>query len=622
MKKQCAAFLALILVLACLTQAFAAPPSILEALTPESLNKQINAFIQEHEATTAGVSIAVIRGDETLYRTDYGYADIANQLTVDKDSVFEWGSVTKLLVWTSVMQLAEQGKLDLNAPVSTYLPDGFFKRLTYDDPITMMNLMHHDAGWEDTIFELFVKPQAATASLEDALQRSEPRQNRRPGHSVGYSNYGVALAGYIVERISGEPFYAYVNHHIFTPLGMEHTTLHPTLEDHQWVKKQRLLTKTYTTDLTPVDGLFAIPLYPAGMATGTMDDFILFCKALLPAEGAATPLFTNSETLQLMLSPTLYYGNSGLVRNSHGFWTLAFSQPMMGHGGNTAGFSAYMLIHPSSHTGFLVMANQAGESVYNSTLPTALFGSIEIPESNGTPVSQTLRGVYQSTRTVHNGCAKLYSMMMTLPLLDTTEDSLSTSIFGQDILTLRETAPNFFSMEENNLFSLEGFIYANTTPSGENTLQMPYMEFVQTSTAGGLFAYVTMLLFVLATLEFLLTLLVTFIAWIIRRIRKKRISRSAAYKTHLFLCASGLGIFVNIVWFVVNLLTYASRATLTIHLAINIAYIVIAAICTLFLMAKLRSETLTRSDRVRCICTAIATLIMIAYLLYWNLCWF
>ena len=617
-------FLIWICLFSCLSPAFAVaspPPSLFD---PEVVSSQINTFIQKNQSTTAGVSIAVIQGAETLHRVDYGYADIANHAAVDSETVFEWGSVTKLLVWTSVMQLAEQGRLDLNAPVSTYLPPDFLQKLTFSEPITMMHLMHHNAGWDDAPIGVFVKPESKIDSLEDALRNAEPRQSRKPGEAVGYSNFGTALAGYIVERISGEPFYAYVNQHIFTPLGTAHTSLHPTQADHPWVHEHRRLSKGYSSSLAPVAHLFAIPLYPAGMATGTMDDFILFCKALLPAPGAATPLFASRETLDRMLSPTLKYGGSSIAWNSHGFWSLPFSQPMLGHGGNTAGFSAYLLIHPQSLTGFVVMTNQVQEAVYNSELPTLLFGAMAATAEGSAPLmdARTLRGAYQSSRTVHSGLAKLVSLMMTIPLPYATEYSLSLSLFGQNILSFQQTSPHTFTADASNAIPLIDNFYATTTPSGRPTLQVPYMEFVQIPTGEAALNYALFALLVLGALECAISLLISLITRIVRRVRKRRIPYSTAYKSHLFLCAAGLGVFINILWFFANLMSLAPRTILALHLAVNIAYIATAVVCLVLWFARLRKAASPRPDRVRYYCTAIATLVFIANLLYWNLCWF
>lgn len=619
--------LALLLALVCVfmpvAQAYAASLTAPDSFTAQAVAQEIDAYIAEHEATTAGVSIAMVRGEETLYRTDHGYVDIAAQRAVDGDTVFEWGSVTKLLVWTSVMQLVEQGRLDLDAPIADYLPPDFLRRLSYDEPITMMNLMHHDAGWEDVLVELFVKPENATLSLEEALQKYEPRQNRKPGEAVGYSNYGVALAGYIVERIAGEPFYEYVSNHIFVPLGMAHTSVHPTLADNDWVRERRVLSKGYATDRTPLTDMYAIPLYPAGMATGTMDDFTLFCKALLPAEGENSPLFASRETLDLMLSPSLFYGESGLGRNSHGFWIFEYEAPMLGHSGNTAAFSAHLLIHPESRIGLLVMSNQANEGVYNSGLSAQLFGepTFTAGGEGAFTDARTLRGVYQSSRLVLSGFAKLYSVMMTIPLPYATEDSLSLSIFGQNIITLRETAPNIFLTDAASALPLFNFMYTGTTPAGHNTLQMPYMEFVQGSTWLTLLSYALLLLLVLAALACVVNLLVSFLGWAIRLIRRRTVQRSSAYRGQLLLSVLGIGALANIIGGVVSLLSYASRTMIIMHIVVNIAYIVIAVVGLFILARQLRKAEASRSDRARCRITGFATLVIIANMLYWNLCW-
>ena len=113
------------------------PLSGLEQALNESAAKYIGS-------ATAGGSVVLVKNGETLLNKSYGYADIENGAPVDTDTVFEWGSITKLLVWTSVMQLVEQGNIDLNADIHGYLPDNFFKKLNFDSPITMYNLMHHN----------------------------------------------------------------------------------------------------------------------------------------------------------------------------------------------------------------------------------------------------------------------------------------------------------------------------------------------------------------------------------------------------------------------------------------------------------------------------------------------
>ena len=131
------------------------------------------------------------------------------------------------------MQLVEQGKLDLEEDIQAYLPEEFFTKLQDDTPYQMLNLMHHDAGWEDKYTDLFYLSAEEVKPLKDMLIYREPSQVQKPGEVVAYSNYGVALAGYIVERITGQPFYEYVNENIFAILDMKDTTIHPSQEDNK-----------------------------------------------------------------------------------------------------------------------------------------------------------------------------------------------------------------------------------------------------------------------------------------------------------------------------------------------------------------------------------------------------
>lgn len=193
------------------------------------LEETIDSYVATYEKYSAAVSVVAIKDGEPIVNKAYGWADIENQRKADTSTVFEWASISKLLVYTSVMQLVEQGKLDLDTNIKEYLPDGFFKKLKYDDPITLMNLMHHNAGWEDqTVTEVYYYSENETLELGETLRKNEPKQIYQPNSIVGYSNYGVSLAAYIVELQSGQPFYEYVNQHIFKPLNMKDTSIHPT----------------------------------------------------------------------------------------------------------------------------------------------------------------------------------------------------------------------------------------------------------------------------------------------------------------------------------------------------------------------------------------------------------
>jgi len=190
------------------------------------LDKLLGKEMQKHHI--AGASISVVKDGKLFFAKGYGSADLENGIPVDPERTnFRIGSIAKLFTWTAVMQLAEQGKLDLNEDINTYLdfriPD------TYPQPITLKDLMTHTAGFEDRYYERLAKDPDELEPPREWLISHMPARVSPPGEVAAYSSYGAALAGYIVARVSGEPYDQYVQEHILNPLGMAHTSARPSM---------------------------------------------------------------------------------------------------------------------------------------------------------------------------------------------------------------------------------------------------------------------------------------------------------------------------------------------------------------------------------------------------------
>src|SRR5215207_5185840 len=190
------------------------------------LDEELGREMQKHHI--AGAAVSVVKDGKLFFAKGYGYADLENKIPVDPERTnFRIGSLAKLFTWTAVMQLAEQGKLDLNADVNDYLdfriPD------TYPQPITLKDLMTHTPGFEDLYYERFAKDPNELQPPREWLISHMPARVRPPGEVAAYSSYGTALAGYIVARVSGEPYDQYIQEHILSPLGMLHTTAWPSM---------------------------------------------------------------------------------------------------------------------------------------------------------------------------------------------------------------------------------------------------------------------------------------------------------------------------------------------------------------------------------------------------------
>lgn len=380
------------------------------------IGEAMQAFEKKHADTTAGLAVSVFTRTEDV--TQYaGYTDMEQKIKTDETSVFEWGSTTKLLVFLSVMQQQEQGKLDLDADIRTYLPKDFLKNLTFTEPVTMTELMNHTAGFQEEYVGVYEKGITAYPSLKEALYAHEPRQVYKPGTVTAYSNWGVALAAYIVARVSGQEFFSYVKEHIFNPLGMEHTAVSVDLSDCPWVQKKWEKLQCYTTDGEKIkDCKTPLLLYPAGRAVSTLADFQTFAKAILTKDEA----LLSEKTWELLFTPTDYFGTKTVPKNAHGFWMISYGVPVYGHGGNTMGCSANLLLDQKDGVGFVVMTNQAYEEVYNEQMPTLVFGTYD--RKAYTKEKTIPSGIYRTARTNLKGPFKW--MSLTYKIREVDDDQL------------------------------------------------------------------------------------------------------------------------------------------------------------------------------------------------------
>jgi CubicO group peptidase (beta-lactamase class C family) len=176
----------------------------------------------------AGAVVVVVKDGKVLTQRGFGYADVARRTPVDPETtLFRTGSVSKLTTWTAVMQLVEQGKLDLDTDVNQYID---FTIPDYDGkPITLRNIMTHTAGFQETIRRLISDSPGDMQPLGVYVKENLPDRIFPPGEMPAYSNYATALAGYIIERVSGLSYDDYVERNIFTPLGMTQATFRQPL---------------------------------------------------------------------------------------------------------------------------------------------------------------------------------------------------------------------------------------------------------------------------------------------------------------------------------------------------------------------------------------------------------
>jgi len=611
-----------LLILAIFTAQFATAFETPSGIPISELEQFIDNYAAEFINTkTAGAAIAVTKDGEVVFNKAYGYA-IQDVSEVTLDSVFEWGSATKLLVWTSVMQLAEQGKIDLDKDIQEYLPKNFFKKLKYETPVTMYNLMHHNAGWEDGVVNLFYSNPKDVPSLEKQLRENEPRQIYKPGAIVAYSNYGTALAGYIVELISGLAFYEYVWENIFIPLSMNDTAIHPLQADNPSIAERRALIKGHVPGkekLVPsAQERIYIGLYPAGSATGTASDAIKFLSALIPSENETSLLFNDNETLNKMLSVTLSFMD-GFPRFSHGFMEHYSLVRALGHGGNTVAFSSLFTIAPHERFGLAVLTNQAGESSMCFGLTNALLGEYQPPLiTEEYPDVSQFAGNYVFARKPQTGFTRLPMSMTILPLT-TTEDKNTLNLSGAKFV---QVYPYMFK----NTGGLEAldiieYVFFETTYYTEQTSKVSrasilYFDLLPVNAGYFIITIIgSVILFTLCILFSVIALVIVIIGII--KAKKKQIRFNIAKKINIVLCSLMAAVTINNIILAGRALSFASYASLLIHFIINIIYIIFVPVCIGFMVKNWKSES-SKASKVFFILSMVFSLIYAVLLLAWE----
>ena len=299
----------------------------------------------------AGAVVVVVKDGQIVLAKGYGVSDTKTRTPVDPvRTLFRPGSVSKLFVWTAVMQLADAGKIDLDKDVNAYLD--FTLPAPFGKPVTMRNLMTHTGGFEETFRPLLIGDPNMIDPLGTTVKDSLPAQIFPPGQVPAYSNYGASLAGYIVQRVSGEKFEDYVQHHILAPLGMAHTTFVQPLPR----ALAPDMSKGYDLASGPATPFEMINLVPAGALSASGTDIARFMLAHLANGGAILSPAATAKMHGVAFAPF-----SALNPMAYGFYRDDMNgRAIIAHGGDTGVFHSELRLIPDVHTGMFLSMNSNG----------------------------------------------------------------------------------------------------------------------------------------------------------------------------------------------------------------------------------------------------------------------
>lgn len=348
----------------------------------------------------AGAVFVLVKDGEVVFQNGYGFADFEARKPVDPArTLFRPGSVSKLFTWTAVMQLVEQGRLNLDDPVERHLdfaiPD------TFPEKITVRHLLNHSAGFEDGYKDMFVGSPDEYQELGPWLASHIPARVREPGVEISYSNYSTAIAGYIVQRISGEDFSDYIDRHIFRPLGMTRSTFREPLPKgwendvavgYEWEDGR--------FEAQPAELIYNIA--PAGSLSSTGTDMARFIMAHLQDGRLGDARILQADTARQMRA-RLAANSPGLPGIAHGFLEGRATNPrIIGHGGNTGEFHSNLLLIPEANVGFFISVTGGDEaslarSELSAMVVERLVPTERLPKWAGAP-DELVEGTYRTNR--------------------------------------------------------------------------------------------------------------------------------------------------------------------------------------------------------------------------------
>lgn len=403
----------------------------------------------------AGAVVVVVKDGKVLLQKGYGLADVKAKTPMDPEkSLVRPGSTSKLFTWTAVMQLVQQGKIDLDRNVNDYLdfkvPEPFGK------PVTVRDLMNHRGGFEEGLKDVLSYDPATAQSTEQYLKQHPRPMLFAPGEVPAYSNYGAALAGYIVQRVSGEPFDAYVDRHIFNPLGMRHTTTAQPLPARLAPLEAKGYRMASSEEASPFEMIITAP---AGSGSASAADMGRFMLAHLQQGQLDGYSMLSPETTALMHSTSeRQQQRPGFSSMAHGFFLFTQNgRKVVGHGGDTIVFHSELNMLPAEGVGIFFSFNSRGkdEAVYGArkelwdgfmdryfpappavdppALPTALADA------------QRIAGRYQSSRRIENSFLSALYLLSQDVITANPDGTISAPAGpGGGMSTFREVAPQLW----------------------------------------------------------------------------------------------------------------------------------------------------------------------------------
>ena len=525
-------------------------------------------------AEVPGAVVVVVKDGQVLFEKGYGYADYKAGTPVDaKTTLFRPGSVSKLFTWTAVMQQVEQGKINLDADVNTYLD---FHIPAYKGvPVTMRQLMTHRAGFSETARDLLTYDKAPPP-LDTVLKRYVPPRIFLPDGGPGYSNYGASVAGYIVQRVSGEPFDTYVQRHIFAPLDMANATFDQPLP----ASMRPNMSKGYDTWGKAGPGFEIISMPPAGSLSATGEDMGHFMIAHLQNGRYGSVQILKPETAQMMHT-TVTKAFPDLNGNLLGFYQQNINgHRVIAHGGDTNFFHSDLTLWLDDNVGVFISVNAKGKEGMGEFLRDRLFSGFadryfpappvtaHVDDATAKAHAAMIAGAYGTTRGSHSTFLAAIALIAPTMVTNNGDGTITAAPLGIPEVFF-ESSP-FIWQQLHGHDRIEGIVKDGKVTRWSSDSAAPIFVYVRpTGFAGtGLESPLMMASLALLALTALLWPIVAFVRW--RYQKNFAFSGPRAVSYRLVRIGAVLGVAAIGLWFEVLQIADATNG-MNIDLALHLA---------------------------------------------------
>jgi len=375
MKKMLLSILAILLVLGIGLSAFAphVPATPKQAANITELEAYLNRLVAS--GNPPGLSVIVVKDDEIVYNNAFGYADAPQDVKAMPETIYHWWSMTKIPTAIAVMQLQEQGKLNIDDEVIKYLPWFDVKYPSTDSTaITIRNLLQHTSGLPDTVPAIigWVHYSEMTPKQTDVVKKYLPDFNTlkfEPNTQAVYSNLNYMVLGAVIEAVTGQTYESFIVENTLQPLGMSHTDFVYTPAMAEYEAAGTLPVVHFYTPLMPT-------LLDANALIRERSGKLFWMNRFYIEATPSTGLIGSSTDVAKFMQMYINRGtlNGQLVLSPESIATLTETPPIDGRGlgwyigesnnerylehmGGGPGFATTMRLYPESDIGIAVLAN-------------------------------------------------------------------------------------------------------------------------------------------------------------------------------------------------------------------------------------------------------------------------